>query len=55
MKQTQQPILEIANLQGKGSREEQQDSFGISPLQQYEEKGLLAILATAWAAWRKAA
>ncbi len=44
MKQTQQPILEIANLQGKGSREEQQDSFGISPLQQYEEKGLLAIL-----------
>ena len=36
--------LEIANLQGIGSRAEQQDAFGISPLPDYPEKGLLAVL-----------
>ena len=38
------PVLELANLQGMGSREEQQDSFGISCLDRYEEDGLLAVL-----------
>ena len=36
--------LELANLQGIGSREEQQDAFGISPMDRYEEDGLLAVL-----------
>ena len=31
------PILELANLQGIGSREEQQDAFGISPIDRLEE------------------
>ena len=38
------PVLELANLQGMGSREEQQDSFRISRLDRYEEDGLLAVL-----------
>ena len=38
------PVLELANLQGIGSREEQQDAFGISPVDRYEEDGLLAVL-----------
>lgn len=38
------PVLELANLQGVGSREEQQDAFGISRMDRYEEDGLLAVL-----------
>ena len=38
------PTLEIANLQGIGHREEQQDAFGISRLDHYDEDGLLAVL-----------
>ena len=38
------PELELANLQGVGSREEQQDAFGISRMNRYEEDGLLAVL-----------
>lgn len=38
------PVLEIANLQGLGNREEQQDAFGISRLERMEEDGLLAVL-----------
>ena len=38
------PELELANLQGLGSREEQQDAFGISPVSRLEEDGLLAVL-----------
>ena len=38
------PELELANLQGIGSREEQQDAFGISHMDRYEEDGLLAVL-----------
>lgn len=38
------PMLEIANLQGIGSREEQQDAFGISRMDRYETDGLLAVL-----------
>lgn len=38
------PVLELANVQGIGSREEQQDAFGISPVDRYEEDGLLAVL-----------
>ncbi len=38
------PELELANLQGIGSREEQQDAFGISCMDRYEEDGLLAVL-----------
>ena len=38
------PELELANLQGVGSREEQQDAFGISRMDRYEEDGLLAVL-----------
>ena len=38
------PVLELANLQGLGSREEQQDAFGISPVSRLEEDGLLAVL-----------
>ena len=47
---TEQPMpkplseLEIANLQGIGSREEQQVAFGISRMDRYEEDGLLAVL-----------
>ena len=37
------PVLELANLQGLGSREEQQDAFGISPVSRLEEDGLLAV------------
>ena len=37
-------IPEVANLQGQGSRAEQQDAFGLSLLSEYEEKGLLAVL-----------
>lgn len=40
----QMPVLELANLQGIGSRQEQQDFFGISQFDRYEEDGLLAIL-----------
>ncbi|WP_138296284.1 MULTISPECIES: PP2C family serine/threonine-protein phosphatase [unclassified Clostridium] len=40
----QMPTLELANLQGIGSRQEQQDSFGISRFDRYEEDGLLVIL-----------
>ena len=38
------PELELANLQGIGNREEQQDAFGISHMDRYEEDGLLAVL-----------
>ena len=38
------PELELANLQGIGNREEQQDAFGISRMDRYEEDGLLAVL-----------
>lgn len=38
------PVLELANLQGIGSREEQQDAFGISRMARVEEDGLLAVL-----------
>ncbi|MFQ7401115.1 MAG: PP2C family protein-serine/threonine phosphatase [Neglectibacter sp.] len=38
------PILELANLQGIGKREEQQDAFGISRMEHLEEDGLLAVL-----------
>ena len=38
------PELELANLQGVGSREEQQDAFGISRMDRHEEDGLLAVL-----------
>ena len=38
------PALELANLQGVGCREEQQDAFGISRMDRYEEDGLLAVL-----------
>lgn len=38
------PALELANLQGIGSREEQQDAFGLSRMDRYEEDGLLAVL-----------
>lgn len=37
--------IEVANLQGLGMREEQQDAFGMSALAEYEAKGLLAVLA----------
>lgn len=40
----QMPVLELANLQGVGNRQEQQDFFGISQFDRYEEDGLLAIL-----------
>ena len=39
-----QPPLELANLQGMGMRTEQQDAFGMSPLDRYGENGLLAVL-----------
>ena len=38
------PKIEIANLQGLGRREEQQDAFGASLLKDYEKNGLLAVL-----------
>ena len=38
------PVLEAANLQGLGNRAEQQDAFGVSPLERYESDGLLAVL-----------
>ncbi len=38
------PVLEVANLQGIGNREEQQDAFGISRVDRYAEQGLLAVL-----------
>lgn len=38
------PDLDLANLQGVGSREEQQDAFGISRMDRYKEDGLLAVL-----------
>lgn len=38
------PELELANLQGLGCREEQQDAFGISRMDHYETEGLLAVL-----------
>ena len=38
------PVLELANLQGLGNREEQQDAFGISRMEHMEEDGLLAVL-----------
>ena len=38
------PVLELANLQGLGRREEQQDAFGISRVERMEEDGLLAVL-----------
>ena len=38
------PELELANLQGIGNREEQQDAFGISRMDRYEEDGLLTVL-----------
>lgn len=36
--------ISVANLQGLGMREEQQDAFAFSPLARYEEDGLLAVL-----------
>lgn len=38
------PVLEAANLQGIGMREEQQDAFAISPLDRYDQDGLLMVL-----------
>lgn len=38
------PELELANLQGIGSRYEQQDAFGISRMERYEKDGLFAVL-----------
>lgn len=38
------PELELANLQGLGCREEQEDAFGISRMDRYETEGLLAVL-----------
>lgn len=38
------PVLELANLQGLGNREDQQDAFGISRMERMEEDGLLAVL-----------
>lgn len=38
------PEIELANFQIPGSREEQQDAFGISRLDRYEEDGLFAVL-----------
>lgn len=38
------PVLELANLQGLGNREEQQDAFGISRMENLEKDGLLAVL-----------
>lgn len=38
------PVVEIANLQGCGRRETQQDAFGASLLQNYDTDGLLAVL-----------
>lgn len=49
------PNLEIANLQGLGKREEQQDAFGASLLKNYEENGLLAVLCDGMGGWPKAA
>ena len=43
-KPTPLPILELANLQGLGTREEQQDAFGVSRIERMEEDGLLAVL-----------
>ena len=40
----QTSILDIANLQGIGQREQQQDAFGISPADRYETDGILAVL-----------
>lgn len=44
LKPKKQPALELANLQGIGMRTEQQDAFGMSPLDRYKENGLLAVL-----------
>ena len=38
------PVLELANLQGLGEREEQRDAFGVSRMERFEEDGLLAVL-----------
>ena len=38
------PEWVLANLQGLGNREEQQDAFGISPMGRYETDGILAVL-----------
>lgn len=38
------PVLEVYNLQGVGSRSEQQDAFVISNLNNYDKDGLLMIL-----------
>lgn len=38
------PQLLVANMQGMGDREDQQDAFGLSPLAEYEKQGLLAVL-----------
>ena len=38
------PEWALANLQGLGNREEQQDAFGISPMDRYETDGILAVL-----------
>ena len=38
------PVLEVANFQGTGAREDQQDAFAISPMEDYAENGLLMVL-----------
>lgn len=38
------PQLLVANMQGMGNREDQQDAFGLSLLAKYEKQGLLAVL-----------
>ncbi len=38
------PVLEAANMQGQGERHEQQDAFGLSLLDAYEQQGILAVL-----------
>lgn len=40
----EKPVVEAANLQGIGRRGEQQDAFGMSPLEKYEEQGILAVM-----------
>ena len=49
------PILELANLQGIGSREEQQDAFGISPLTAWRKTVCWPSCATAWVEWPRVA
>ena len=44
-KPTPLPILELANLQGLGTREEQQDAFGVSRIERMEEEIVIVVMA----------